>query len=243
MTDTFNLVRIEIDDGALLEWSRDRGMLRRGRIHDEGFALHCLLREVFGDLRPQPFKYNRSQGRGGHRGPMAQKATLFGYTGADAEQLSESMKRFADPLQVAALHRIQTKEMPDNFYEGDRLGFEVTVRPIRRIDNEQGRRIEVDAFLADEDQTRNRAEVYVDWLTRRMEFNGSVIVENMRMEYCSLQPAVRRLGGKPSVGPHALMRGVLRVGSEEGFLKMLRAGVGRHKSYGYGMLFLRPAVV
>lgn len=249
MSDKFNLVRAEMNEAALLEWAKSREMLRRGRVQDEGFMLHCLLREVFGEAMPRPFKYMRTRRSRGYRRGAARSATLFGYADLNAEELSNSMKRFACPLQIAAMppEDIQTKEMPDNFYEGDRLGFEVTVRPVMRLPNETGRRIEVDAFVvagnvatAKGEPKREREEVYIHYLTRRMEASRAAIIEDMRMEFCELLPAVRKRGNKPSIGPHVLMRGALRVGNEEKFSKMLRSGVGRHKSYGYGMLFLRP---
>lgn len=260
MADKFNMVRAEIDRTNLLEWANSRGMLNRGHFQDVGFTLHCLLREVFGNIMPRPFKYLGLDERRFQRWETASRnATLFGYTDASVEQLSESMRRFACPLQIAALppERIYAKEMPNDFYEGERLRFDITVRPIVRLvkiieiesnvrdgNRERKREIkEMDAFIADSNREHKREDVYIKWLTTKMESNGSVIIESMRMESYKIIPIVRKLGNKSQSGPQALMSGVLRVDDKEKFVKMLRAGVGRHKSYGSGMLFLRPFVV
>ena len=37
------------------------------------------------------------------------------------------------------------------------------------------------------------------------------------------------------------MRGVLTITDSEAFASTLAQGIGRHRSYGFGMLLLRPA--
>ena len=44
-----------------------------------------------------------------------------------------------------------------------------------------------------------------------------------------------------SVGPDATLQGALRVTGGNAFANLLARGIGRHQSYGYGMLLLRPA--
>ena len=52
--------------------------------------------------------------------------------------------------------------------------------------------------------------------------------------------AVRKRQSRYSEGPDALMRGVLTVTDGQAFAELLARGVGRHRTYGYGMLLLRP---
>ena len=53
--------------------------------------------------------------------------------------------------------------------------------------------------------------------------------------------AHRKLRARHTEGPDAVMRGVLTVTGPEAFASTLAQGIGRHRSYGFGMLLLRPA--
>ena len=53
--------------------------------------------------------------------------------------------------------------------------------------------------------------------------------------------AFRKLNERHSEGPDAVMRGIFTVAEPEAFAGLLSRGIGRHRSYGYGMLLLRPA--
>ena len=44
------------------------------------------------------------------------------------------------------------------------------------------------------------------------------------------------------MAPDATIHGTLRVSDPDRFAEALRRGVGRHRTYGYGMVLLRPPV-
>ena len=56
-TDTSSLVmvRADMDIREFHRWVGMRGLISRGAF-DEGFAMHCLLVESFGELAPRPFR-------------------------------------------------------------------------------------------------------------------------------------------------------------------------------------------
>ena len=51
----------------------------------------------------------------------------------------------------------------------------------------------------------------------------------------------RKLRQRHIEGPDAVMRGIFTITDPAKFAAMLKEGIGRHRSYGYGMLLLRPA--
>ena len=127
-----------------------------------------------------------------------------------------------------------------------RLGFETRIRPVTRPRGE-GRRghREQDAFLAEINRhhhgtKRDRAAVYAEWLADNMNRHGGAVLDNATLVAYRRTRLAYAAWGRPQEGPEAIMRGTLSVTSREAFTKWLARGVGRHLSYGYGMMLLRP---
>ena len=256
MTAALNLIRVPVDVGTLARWAAERGWAKRRGRHvafDEGRALHHLLHEVFG---PGVFRTFRLL--------VAARRTagnLYGYSESSADELRSLAASYASPeqLRVLAPRRVEGKPMPIAWQAGQRLGFDVRVRPVRRLlkglatpDGSFARGAEVDAFLVDalRSQPRRdsgeppsngqkRQEVYLSWLAERMgsavelEFGASRVAKFRRVR-------VSRQDKAPE-GPDATIHGTLTVREPERFTALVRRGVGRHKAYGYGMVLLRPA--
>ena len=231
MTESLQMIRAEINVRDFQRWMGMR------RLQDPDHAMHCLLTECFGkDLAPRPFRVMTP--RGGKQG------CLYGYAHADA--------------------RIESKAMPAEWSAGKKLGFEVRVRPVVRLERDT-RRIpprmqrsfkegglrpgkECDAFLwkaiqhANGEMQDSREKVYRDWLAERLQRCGAAELDVEDTELVSFQRsrAIRRRHSRPSEGPDALMRGNLVITDGDAFARLLAAGVGRHRAYGYGMLLLKP---
>ena len=237
-TSLLRMVRGDIRGRELQRWMGSR------RLQDTDHALHCLLVECFGDLAPKPFRLIMD--RSGHKG------VLYGYGAADTDQLRESAAICADPLQLQILppDSLQDKAMPTEWTAGKRLGFEVRIRPIVRKANTTGRyRDEQDAFqqaaekYGKGEMPFTREEVYVQWLAHRLAQDGAarLEVEDTRLASFQRLRSFRKQRSRYVEGPDAVLRGVLTVGDPAAFGSLLSRGVGRHRSYGYGMLLLRPA--
>ena len=268
-TGTLHFVRADIDALQLRRWMGSR------RFVDDDHAMHCLLTECFGDIAPKPFRLilpqsgmlydNSSDGRRG---------TFYGYSRVHADELRDSANMYACPLQSLAMppSGLDSKPMPSAWQPGRRLGFEVRIRPILRLqrelsrvpegklrlfrqDSRNGARefkprpgAECDAFQYEAimhpkgGMKRSREEVYRDWLRKRFEQKGGVTLDMDSVKLVSFRRnrAVRKLRGRHSEGPDALMRGELTIADVEKFGELLSNGIGRHKAYGYGMLLLRP---
>ena len=231
------MIRAEIN---LREFNRWMGSKR---LQDPDHAMHCLLKECFGELAPLPFRLIAP--RQGSRG------FLYGYGTTDASALRDAAGIYADPLQcrIMPLHKLDSKPMPSQWQEGKRLGFETRIRPIVRCgagSDRPGK--ERDAFQAEAirhpkgGMERKREDVYTEWLASQLDRIGGAKLEPCETRLVSFQRtrALRNRHARHSEGPDAVMRGILRITDPDAFAALLARGVGRHRAYGYGMLLLRP---
>lgn len=251
------MVYVPVNWSAFCRWAGNRNLIKGG-VFDEGFALHVLLSAVFGKRMLQPYRLVR-----GNRAPTA---SLYAYSGQDQRALRDMARAVATPdcLDVLGLADLATKTMPERFRQGQRLGFDVRVRPVRRLgrdvhDSQSGRSLrkgsELDAFRVEllnrsPDGWRNdgpvgerpgldRQTVYADWLGERLGSAAEVVGDTCRLVDFRRSRAWRG-NGRASEGPDATLQGDCVVKDPEEFARKLRRGLGRHRAYGYGMLIPRP---
>lgn len=251
---TLRLIHAPLDARAFAAW---RGA--RGFDVDAGAALHALLSGLFGKGALQPFRLFAPD----HGAP-----DLYAYAHSDADALREMAMAVGAPDALAVLRpeAIRAKPMPARFEAGRRLGFDLRVRPVRRLraplpDPRNTRSpviaagAEIDAFqlaglrdhAGDPDGMaaagRTRAAVYADWLGERLR--GAATLEDARLTAFQRSRATRPGLGterrKARIeGPDATLQGTLVVDDPDAFAERLAHGVGRHLAWGYGMLLLRP---
>ena len=232
------MVRAEVNVRDFQRWMGMR------QFQDPDHAMHCLLTECFGDLAPRPFRLILPRGNS--------TGCLYGYGRSGADELREEASICADPLQsrIIPASAMDSKPMPTGWRAGKRLGFEVRIRPVIRKSRGSGREeAEMDAFQVKaetfprDEMPYRREQVYSDWLADRLARAGgaSLEVEQTRLVSFQRTRAVRKLRGRHSEGPDAVMRGILTVTDSAAFDGLLARGIGRHRAYGYGMLLLRPA--
>ena len=259
---TTHLIHVPFDMRAFHRWVGERGLIRPGAF-DSGFALHILLSGVFGPAALQPFRLFASERR--------RAASLYAYTDVDGDSLRRTARDVGTPECLAILDpaKLRSKAVPESFEPERRFGFDVRVRPVRRLrcslrDPQSGRVLspgaEVDAFRiaairrfpngwnvhSDHGAPEGggalrgrRDEIYTEWLVDR--FGGAASIESGECRLAAFQRsrAVRGNGSGPE-GPDATLHGILTIRDADAFAQLLRRGVGRHKAYGYGMLLLRP---
>lgn len=241
-----HLVQAPIDMRAFFRWAANRGWSGGGTF-DEGLALHHLTVEMLGTGVLRPFRLLvPPRGRGGN---------LYAYSLLEAQTLREHAAVQAMPDQIAVLNPAQllTKPMPDAFRAGQRVGFDLRLRPVRRIKATLGGTFkpgsEVDAFLHEalrhhagdlagmESQGRTREAVCLDWLAERLAHAADLDRGASWLQGFRRTRVVRN--GTAREGPDAIVHGTLTVTDPTQFAQVLASGVGRHCAYGYGMLLLR----
>lgn len=238
---SLHLVELPLHLPDLHGWAAKRGLARG--LFDEGLALHHLLGEVFGPAALQPFRLMVA--------PRATHATLYAYGTEPAETLVKTAITVAPPSERAILSLDQIRSLPrppENWQAGQRLGFDLRLRPVVRLasalktDREQfAKGAEIDAFLAKNlrnDKTHAREEVYLDWLEARLSPAADLDRDTTCLHKFQRQTVLR--GGKRLDGPDATIHGTLTIKDPKGFAELLARGIGRHCAYGYGMLLLRP---
>ena len=244
------MIRAEIDLPSFHRWAGSRRMISRNAF-DEGYAMHCLLTESFGERAPKPFRMITPRGRA--RGPFdgsGCRGVLYGYGDAGADALREASTVYADPLQCSALQvdGLKSKPLPVKWKPGRRLGFEVLIRPTirrsKRAASHPG--TEWDAFLWEAIQhpkgemKRSREDVYSDWLEEQIRRRGAQLDE-VSLKSFQRTRIIRRRGSRANRRPQCRNgRAFLPSPTGEKFAKLLARGIGRHRAYGYGMLLLRP---
>ncbi len=251
------MVYMPLDWTMFCRWAGNRGLVRNGEF-DEGFGLHILLTSVFGKSVLQPYRLVRPA--------RASVASLYGYATDDTQVLRKLAETVGPPdcLAVLGLADLATKRMPERFRSGQRLGFDVRVRPVRRLgrslsDSQSGQVFrkgsELDAFRLEllhrspdgwrdpesvgARQGISRQAIYARWLAERLDGAARVETDSCRLVDFRRSRAWRGKG-RGSEGPDATLRGECVVRDPEEFAKKLRRGVGRHRAYGYGMLIPRP---
>jgi CRISPR system Cascade subunit CasE len=231
------MIRLDPDVARATRWATAE---RLGR--DEDYVWHALLKSAFGENAPKPFRVLERPGR---------PAQLLGYTKADRDTLLNHAQTFADPAVVEALRldTLAVKQMPVQFLKGTRFNFEVRVRPVARQDRDgdRSKTRERDAFLvaidkAGKEVSVERSMVYSDWLRSQLGRSGASLV-SIRPLSLSRQRITRRDRERRLIeidGPDAVFTGTLIVEDPAVFERLLARGVGRHRSFGYGMLLLSP---
>lgn len=236
-----HMIRADLNVIAFHRWAGSRGLIARNAF-DEGFAMHCLLVESFGDRAPKPFRLIIP------RDPDS-RGVLLGYSSHDADALRDAAAMFTDPLQARVLPAsgFDSKPMPAFWKPARRLGFEVLVRPIvRRSRGAEHPGAEIDAFQweasrhSKDGMEQGREEVYTDWLAQRLGQRGAQLDE-ARLKSFQRVRTIRKLRAHATEGPHAVMRGTITIVDPGKFTELVAHGIGRHRAYGYGMLLLRPA--
>lgn len=239
---TLHLIEVPVDLRALHEWAERRGLTGRGGI-DEGRALHHLLCESFGPRVLQPFRLMVAKG--------AARATVYAYSQQDAAALQAVAQIVATPDVASVLLATSLRSLPrpaSAWCVGQRLGFDVKLRPVVRLSSDVkgtkggfAKGAEIDVYLAaklrEGTDSRDREAVYLDWLAARLQAGAELERPTTRM---ARYQRTRISRNSQSDGPEVIFHGTFNVREPDTFAGLLARGLGRHRAYGYGMLLLRP---
>lgn len=234
---TFSMVHLEIKTPSLVSWARNN----RHTLADKEYLVHTAMRITFGEKAPQPFEVFDNGNR---------TLKVLGYSDSSEMELVEEMNLTAEPLLMQTIppKAIRSKSMPDSWHEGRTFGFRVRCCPVSRRSDEKGHIVERDVFLAacerSPEEQIDRETVYSEWFMERIApFKGAEILD-IHMKAFRLREFRRRDSKRKLQNltrPETIFDGVLKVVDSQGFGAMLREGIGRHKAFGFGAIFLRPS--
>lgn len=237
-----HMIEIRPDLTVLLRFLHSYGLDPRDGDEDMGYGVHAWLAAAFGELAPKPWRLFAGK---------RQPPRILGYSRHDADKVRQRLREFADPGVFAVCRdpdsAITGKPMP-TWRSGRRLAYELQCCPVGR---KAGTGIEKDLFLIHTDQAGEQAVergvVYANWVAERLQRDQAATVTSTRLVGFRLVRQTRQSQGvgarrRPShlTRPQALLRGELIVEDPMAFAALLARGIGRHRSFGYGMLLLRP---
>lgn len=237
-----HMIQLTPDIQRSSRWFLDQNVVARKGDDDMGYAWHALLAATFGDLSPAPFRVLEPKGR---------SLRILGYSSHSASELREHAAAFAEPEAFEALGvaDMASKPMPGEFRQGQRFGFEIRTRPTSRRSGE-GQETEKDVFLRALDREpermdHDRSRIYIDWFRDKFVDRG-VTLESCAIDTFRLSRTLRRNRSQdrsnlvPVTGPEVIFTGSLVIMDGQRFQEVLTNGLGRHKTFGYGMLLLSP---
>jgi CRISPR system Cascade subunit CasE len=239
-----HLVRLRPNPVRLVAYAAAEGVLPRNG-GDLGYAIHLALRRSLGLAAPQPFRWFEEKGH--LLGYVRDLAMLVDSCGLPA--LDSATEAARNALSLTTLDH---RPMPAVWRDGARYGFEVRVRPVRRIgkDKRGGGPGEHDAFgMAVRGQPRGTwpaaEDIYADWATERLTRGGAVPVNGLRLLSLKRTEIVRRRHDSARSicrfdGPDVTFSGTLEIKDANAFGALLARGLGRHVAFGFGMLLLQP---
>jgi CRISPR system Cascade subunit CasE len=217
---------------------------------DYGYLVHCALTGLFKDHAPHTFVIEKHSG---------ENISILAYSSMPFDELMHFAQLAADPAfyNVVRWEQSSSKPMPTHFKCHTMLTFNVRVCPIIRNKGN-----EIDVFLAEckkqnekssglPTESISRENSYKRWLENQFVALGGVELHSSNLESFQLNKMYRRTQktqdvvdrkGESRLRPEASMSGSLEIVDSHLFSQLLRRGIGRHRSFGLGMLLVKPVV-
>lgn len=216
--------RVNFIERSFETLKRGRGWERATR----GYAAHTILKESFGDRmgvwRMMPRREKRYA-------MVVSDVNLKEYL----EQRTVVLSEVGDAL--AGIEKVWSAKVPTSLLKaGIVVGFQVHVVPVVRYEGREN-----DAFNPSEFATRK--EAYTEWVEDQFGRMGGKVIGRCKLEYFSLETMTRRNHGRRRQfvqfrKPVAEITGEVQIEDRGSFAEGFFKGMGRHRSFGYGMISL-----
>lgn len=222
------------------------------------YLVHCAFSELFQQNAPSVFSVEDPNRKFADlEKTNGRSLRILCYAAIDVEALKRIAQGFASPavFEIVDWNKAACKKMPTEYPVGMKLRFEIRTTPIMRkasAGKKWNKGQELDVFLSkawemdDKSFEINREDIYKEWLIELFSRKGAATIEDVEVKRFSLERMSRRNHeSKRKVvviqRPDVTFAGTLRITDAEAFKKILANGMGRHKSFGFGMLKIRRA--
>jgi len=237
------MVQMQFDARKIMIQASESGLLKTDV--DEGYYIHQQILEMFGKNVFSTFCIT---------GQKAGWINVLAYSNQSAKDLQELAEEYSTPLRYSSCNweTFSSKPMPKNWPTGKKYHFEVKTCPVVRVGNSSGKfkkGAEVDAFLIalnlESSLKQSREQVYKKWGLEQFTRSAAAKVESIRLEGFKRIKFLRRTQGENRTAkilerPEACLKGELLIQDGEKFTGFITKGIGRHSSFGFGMLLLKP---
>jgi CRISPR system Cascade subunit CasE len=161
----------------------------------------------------------------------------------------------ADPVDLDGIWAIEQKDYTPVLRTGQRLGFSLRANPIRSKRDEDGRQKRCDVVMDAKTLLKNSGGLHdtmpsrtdlvqregLSWLNSRAEAAGFAVDEGMVRAEGYQRHRFKKPRGKDWISISTIdFTGVLTVTDPDRFEQTLYAGIGPAKSFGCGLLLIRP---
>lgn len=179
----------------------------------DAYSLHRVVYDLFDDVRSEQQKQ-----------ASVPSGILYADKGGDFNSRVILMLANRPPNPAPEFGKVESKTISEHFLQHNRYAFEVTINPGRR-DKQTGKIVAV----------RGR-EAIIGWFSERAEksWGFKVNPNNLQIEKMAVQTFKK--DGQTVTHGSATLKGELQVTDREQFSQSFRQGIGRGRSFGFGLL-------
>ena len=183
----------------------------------DAYSLHRIVYDLFDDVRSVQQKQ-----------ASIPSGILYADKGGDFNSRLILMLANRSPNPAPEFGEVESKTINEHFLQHNRYAFEVTVNPGKR-DKQSGKIVAV----------RGR-EGITRWFLERAEksWGFKVNPENLQIDKMAVQTFKK--DGQTVTHGSATLKGELQVTDREQFSQSFRQGIGRGRSFGFGLLQIVP---
>jgi CRISPR system Cascade subunit CasE len=237
---THHFLSLTVQIPSLLRHLRQVKATRLGH-GDEGMLIKTALSETFGAGNwPKPF-FVRSR-------PQSGSYDVLAYSSRSPDELKSIYMPLPSLADAVPLDGIKGYQLTSPA-AGTELRFHITFCPMVRTYSDKSKGIkgrERDVYIQEIEQNRNEADrrdrmtVYRDYLAERLSGVKLLSIQPLGFK---MEPIRRGKGEQEHrfTVPTATFAGMLRVTDPAAFLETVVTGIGRQRTYGFGMLLLGAA--
>lgn len=179
----------------------------------DAYSLHRVVYDLFDDVRSEQQKQ-----------ASVPSGILYADKGGDFNSRVILMLANRPPNLAPEFGKVESKTISEHFLQHNRYAFEVTVNPGKR-DKQSGKIVAV----------RGR-EAITGWFIERAEksWGFKVNPDNLQIEKMAVQTFKK--DGQTVTHGSTTLKGELQVTDREQFSQSFRQGIGRGRSFGFGLL-------
>jgi len=183
----------------------------------DAYSLHKLVYGLFDDIRNDAQKAQSDS-----------SGILWVDKGGDFHARQILMLSNRKPHQTPQFGEVETRVIKPDFVQHARYGFEITLNPSKR--NKQTGKIEA---------IRKREEIAL-WAIERAHKNWGFAINPEHLQV-QINPVLQfNKTGKTVTQNSAHLKGELRVTDRNQFINSFLSGIGRGKTFGFGLLQIVP---
>jgi CRISPR system Cascade subunit CasE len=183
----------------------------------DAYSLHRVVYDLFDDVRSEQQKQ-----------ASIPSGILYADKGGDFNSRLLLMLANRRPNPAPEFGKVESKTISERFLQHNRYAFEVTVNPCKR-DQQTGKIVAV----------RGR-EGITRWFIERAEKSWGFKVNPNNLQIKKMSVQTFKKNGQNVTHGSAIFKGELHVTDRYQFSQSFRQGIGRGRSFGFGLLQIVP---